>query len=173
MLKRVLLAIGASLFALAASAQTDTEMVHFLGGVFMMGTDTGSVEPLMARFNIRRREIFASELPAHPVTLASFFMDRTEVTNAAFKAFLDTNPSWTRERVPADSHNGDYLKPWDETGYPRGEGELPVTFVTWRAAVAYCESRGKRLPTEAEWEFAADGGKAVQFPWGDEMPDGT
>jgi formylglycine-generating enzyme len=48
---------------------------------------------------------------------------------------------------------------------------LPVTLITWHAAVAYCESVGKRLPAEAEWEFAAGRGATIEFPWGNEMPD--
>jgi formylglycine-generating enzyme required for sulfatase activity len=159
---------------LAAQEQPNrTGMVHFAGGTFTMGTDPERIDELMVRFNVRRREILLSELPAHSMTVRAFFIDRAEVTNGAFKTFLDGHPDWTRERISPGRHNGDYLKTWTVGSFPVGESELPATFITWGAAVAYCESIGKRLPTEAEWEFAAGGGKAAEFPWGDEMPDKT
>jgi formylglycine-generating enzyme required for sulfatase activity len=68
--------------------------------------------------------------------------------------------------------NGKYLSHWDGNKPPKEMRELPVVFITWHAAVAYCVDQGKRLPTEAEWEFAARGGlRDNAFPWGDEMPD--
>jgi sulfatase modifying factor 1 len=76
-------------------------------------------------------------------------------------------------RIPHGRHNGDYLKTWTAGSHPAGEGELPVTFITWHAASAFCESAGKRLPAEAEWEFAAGRGADAEFPWGDELPDAT
>jgi formylglycine-generating enzyme required for sulfatase activity len=173
-LKHSFITAGVCAFALAGAAQrSSADMVRFTAGTFVMGTDPATVDALMARFNTRRREIFLAELPAHPVTLAGFFLDTTEVTNAAFKRFLDGHPDWTHERMSADRHNGDYLKTWSGNVYPPGEGDFPVTFITWQAAAAYCESLEKRLPTEAEWEFAAGGGKAIEFPWGNEMPDKT
>jgi formylglycine-generating enzyme required for sulfatase activity len=147
--------------------------VEVPGGTFMMGTNESQVDALMARFSSKRRELFASELPAHTVTVGAMSIDRTEVTNAAFKAFVDAHPEWSRERLPADRHNGEYLKTWDGASYPTGEAELPVTFVTWHAATAYCESAGKRLPTEAEWEFAAGRGLPAEYPWGEDAPDAT
>ena len=112
-----------------------------------------------------------SELPAHKSTVGAFFIDRTEVSNAAFKRFVDSHPEWSRDRLSKDRHNGDYLKTWNDGTYPSSEADLPATFITWDAASAYCQSLGKRLPTEAEWEFAAGGGQAAEFPWGDENPD--
>src|ERR1700737_1109646 len=161
------------LFAQSTPERVAVAESQLQGGRFIMGTDPAAVDRLMARFNTRRREIFLTELPAHPVTLAPFFIDTTEVTTAAFKLFLDGHPDWTREHLPADRHNGDYLKTWSGNVCPPGEGDFPVTFITWHAAAAYCESLEKRLPAEAEWEFAAGGGKAIEFPWGNEMPDKT
>jgi formylglycine-generating enzyme required for sulfatase activity len=153
-----------------AAAQREGE-VRVPAGAFTMGTDEARIDALMARFSSKRRELFAAELPPHQVSVGALFVDRTEVTHAAFKAFVDAHREWSRELLPSDRHNGDYLKTWVEGAYLADEGDLPVTFVTWHAAAAYCESAGKRLPTEAEWEYAAGRGLAAEFPWGDEAPD--
>ena len=146
-------------------------MVRLPKASFVMGTDAARVDALMARFNTKRRELFLAELPAHKTTVEAFFIDRAEVSNAAFKRFVDSHPEWSRDRLSKDRHNGEYLKTWNDGVYPSNEADLPATFITWDAASAYCQSLGKRLPTEAEWEFAAGGGQAAEFPWGDENPD--
>ena len=165
------LALVCSLACLAHAQRRDEVAVP--GGMFTMGTSESQVDALMARFTSKRRELFASELPAHAASVRAFFIDSTEVTSAAFKAFVDAHPEWSRERLPADRHNGEYLKTWAGGSYPAGEADLPVTFITWHAAAAYCESAGKRLPTEAEWEFAAGRGLTAEFPWGEDAPDAT
>lgn len=148
-----------------------TGMVRVPAGTFVMGTDASRIDTLMSRFNTKRRELFLAEIPAHRATVVAFEIDRTEVTNAAFKMFVDRHPEWSRDRLPRDRHNGEYLKTWIDGSYSLGDADLPATFITWSAAAAYCESAGKRLPTEAEWEFAAGRGDSAEFPWGDEMPD--
>lgn len=132
-------------FALALAPVVPGEMARLAGGTFMMGTDASRVDGLMARFGIKRRELLQSEIPAHEVTLRAFSIDRTEVTNAAFGR-------------------------WKAKAESPGDADTPVTFVTWNEAAGYCQSVGKRLPTEAEWEFAAGGGGKAEFPWGDELP---
>ena len=146
-------------------------MVRLAGGTFVMGTERSRVDALCRRFNTTHRDLFLPEVPAHRVTVAPFAIDRTEVTNAAFKAFVDRHGQWAPGRVGAERQNGDYLKHWTGGTFPAGAADLPVTYVTWWAARACCESYGKRLPTEAEWEFAARGGLEAEFPWGDEPPD--
>ena len=137
-----------------------------------MGTDPSRVDALCARYQTTHRDLFLPETPAHTVTVGPFRIDRTEVTNAAFKVFVDRHPEWSSGRVPREQQNGDYLKHWTAGSFPAGAGDLPVTYVTWWAATAYCESSGRRLPTEAEWEFAARGRlESAEFPWGDDAPD--
>jgi formylglycine-generating enzyme required for sulfatase activity len=87
------------------------------------------------------------EAPAHPVSVSPFFMDVTEVTNDEFAAFMQA----TGYQAPA---------------VQLGEGNHPVVRVTWDDANAYCTWAGKRLPSEAEWEFAARGTDGRIYPWG-------
>ena len=107
------------------------------------------------------------EQPVHTVHLDAFYMDKYEVTNAQFKAFVDANPPWQKDRIDDKLHDWDYLLHWDGTNYPAGQANHPVTHVNWYAAMAYAAWAGKRLPTEAEWEYAARGGLAgKKYPWG-------
>ena len=110
------------------------------------------------------------EQPVHNVYIDAFYMDKYEVTNGAYKKFLDANPQWRKDRIPSVYHDGDYLKNWNGNNYPLGKRDHPVTYVSWYAAMAYAKWMGKRLPTEAEWEKAARGGLAgKKYPWGDSI----
>jgi formylglycine-generating enzyme required for sulfatase activity len=125
-------------------------------------------------FNIKRAELFTAEAPRRRVKIDSFYLDKTEVTNADFKKFLDKNPAWQKDKIPSEFNNGKYLQDWNGANFPPNKTRFPVVFVSWHSAVAYCQSLGQRLPSEAEWEYAARGGLSdKQFPWGDEMPDKT
>ena len=128
-----------------------TEMVRIPAGEFQMGS----------------KEDFIVA-PVHTVYLDAFYIDPYEVTNAQFKAFIDANPEWSKENIPSEYHNGNYLKLWDGNDFPFGTGKRPVVYVSWYAAMAYAKWKGKRLPTEAEWEKAARGGVASKrYVWGD------
>ncbi len=97
--------------------------------------------------------------PAHLVTLKPFFIDRTEVTNLAYKKFIDA------KNYPAPPA-------WNGNNFPEGQENLPVTDVTWADANAYAALQKKRLPTEEEWEFAARGKDQRIYSWGNEFLNG-
>ena len=130
------------------------EMVLIPAGEFEMGSNEGS----------------ADEKPVHTVYVNAFYMDKYEVTNAAYKKFLDANPAWQKGRIDSRFHNGSYLWSWNGNNYPQGKANHPVVYVSWYAAMAYAQWAGKRLPTEAEWEKAARGGlKGQKYPNGNTL----
>jgi formylglycine-generating enzyme required for sulfatase activity len=138
-----------------SSSSVESGMVRVPGGTFVMGSP-GS-EPL--------REDDA-ETP-HAVTVGAFEIDRTEVTNAQFRHFLLAYPEWQKDRAGQGVRNDTYLQDWTGNDYPAGRGDYPVGFVSWYAARAYCQALGKRLPTVAEWEYAARAWTTSAYWWGD------
>jgi formylglycine-generating enzyme required for sulfatase activity len=158
----------------AGQARTDTfgiEQVWVPAGTFTMGTDAKAIAALEAQSPPDWvTPEFPSEQPAHMVTLTKgYWIDKDEVTNAAFAAFVDaggyTNPAlWS-----ADGWT--WLGGKDAARLPlHCQGDVPEhprMCLTWFEAEAYATWRGGRLPTEAEWEFAARGPESKVYPWGD------
>lgn len=113
-----------------------------------MGTDRGGQD---------------DEHPAHIVTINAFWLDRTEVTCGAYAECVEAQVCRPHDTTSAQkNHLGDdpaFRSP-----------SQPISSISWDDARAYCRFRGKRLPTEAEWEKAARGTDARRFPWGDDPP---
>ena len=136
-LKLVNLLAGIVLFLSACALAPPANMVEIPAGWFTMGQD-----------NARR-----SNRPQHQIYLDAFWMDRTEVTNAAFDEFVAQTGFQPRRE-------------WDDS-LSKTHGDEPVMAILWNEAAAYCEWMGKRLPTEAEWEKAARSTDGRTYPWGD------
>lgn len=159
------------------------DMVLLPGGVFLMGSgdDVPGAE---------------GERPVHAVEVEPFWIDACTVSNADFATFADAcgyvtdaeRAGWSfvfagllrrglgRTRSVAGARwwrqvsGADWRHPEGPGSTLAGRADHPVVHVSWRDAREYCATTGRRLPTEAEWEFAARGGAARDvYPWGDEL----
>jgi formylglycine-generating enzyme required for sulfatase activity len=121
--------------------------------------DTGPVSGASIQREIRAGS-FQSVLPPAPgvktVSIDSFRIDQTPVTNEQFARFVVKHPKWQRDRISRAFADDQYLNHWRHaaTVEPHQRNQ-PVVHVSWFAASAYCESRGARLPTWYEWEYVA------------------
>jgi formylglycine-generating enzyme required for sulfatase activity len=123
-------------------------MVLIPAGYFQMGSANG----------------LANEAPVHPVLLDAFYIDQFEVTNAQYRACVSDGKCTRANSRNSFTHAG-YR---DDPAYDN----YPVIGVTWDQASAYCGWAGDRLPTEAEWEYAARGPDSLVWPWGDTFDPG-
>lgn len=99
------------------------------------------------------------------VKLSAFLMDETPVTNAQYQQFLKATGY-----VPRITDN--FLKHWQDGKMPPGKEDHPVVYVDLADARAYARWAGKRLPTDTEWQFAAQGNTKNKYPWGNELRPG-
>ena len=103
--------------------------------------------------------------------IKDFYIDKYEITNAEYKAFIDANPLWQKENALKSIVGDTYLWGWKGNMYPKGRANHPVVNISWFAAKAYAEWIGKELPTQSQWELAARGTKQNnKYSWGDTDP---
>lgn len=137
-----------------------TGMLRIPGGEFFMGSD--------------EKDALDIEKPAHKVKLAPYCIDEFEVSVAQYKKCSDEGGC----RRASKENVWPGIKPAQRKIYdplcnindPEGKANHPINCVEWDQAREYCETMGARLPTEAEWEFAARGPDGRIYPWGDERP---
>lgn len=131
---------------------TGARMIFVPGGIFSMGTDEGERD----------------ERPAHLVRMSPYYIDETEVTNGQYQLCVEAGVCTPPSRSNPTTHPAYYGDP--------AYDDYPVVFINWFQADSFCEWRGARLPSEAEWEMAAafNPTEAIKltYPWGDAF-DGT
>ena len=142
---------GLGICLLAAAFGAEPGMVLIPAGSFQMGRSKVTADDKTTM----RPQVLLDDRPVHTVKLAAYYLDTHEVTQAQYAEFVKA----TKRATPYH---------WTGGVVPAGTGAVPAYNVSWEDARGYCKWRGRRLPTEAEWERAARGGlEAADYPWGD------
>jgi formylglycine-generating enzyme required for sulfatase activity len=134
-----------------------TDMVFVPGGQLLMGSPAGEGDD--------------DEHPQHSVSVSGFWLDRFEVTNGDYQKCVAAQVC----AAPHRQDGTDATRSATRTDYFGNArfAQFPVVFVSWKDARTYCQWMGKRLSTEAEWEWAAGGLKGYRYPWGDQDPSSS
>ena len=151
-----------------------SDMAFIRGGKFVRGStfEENQTAFKMCRKNDRSCKLwwFSDEYPLKLVMLQTYLIDIYEVTNEKYLQFVEAtgHPPALDDSCTTDACREGNL--WKGASFPSRIRKQPVTQVSWYDAEVYCKWRGKRLPTEAEWEKAARGPSGSMYPWGNAFP---
>ncbi|HAJ79251.1 MAG TPA: hypothetical protein DCO75_05725 [Fibrobacteres bacterium] len=153
---RRLIIICVFTFNMFSAFAVQAQMRQIPAGTFLMGSEEGS----------------GNEIPRHAINLSAFSIDINEITKARYDSCVAAGVC-----SPAHYDDGQCFA-WDGKNFRNirvsstmKNPDYPVVCVTWQQAMQYCNFKKKRLPTEAQWEYAALAGRNVTYSWGNDAPN--